>query len=152
MDNNSHEQNENKSSRRSFLDVLLGIFGGVLGLGMAVPAAVYLWPARQSGPAENLIEVGGVDSIEEGGSKMFQAKGIPVIVIRVSGEQFKAFSAICTHLGCVVQWDPSKHQIACPCHAGFFNTDGEVISGPPPKPLTEYRTMVIDGQVRVQIA
>ena len=44
---------------------------------------------------------------------------------------FRAFSAICTHLGCIVGWDAARHQIACPCHAGFFDINGRPVAGPP---------------------
>ncbi len=68
----------------------------------------------------------------------------PAILIRLrpelvqkAGTEFKAFSALCTHLGCIVHLEPGN-DIYCPCHAGYFDpVTGEVISGPPPKPLPE---------------
>ncbi len=68
----------------------------------------------------------------------------PSILIRLrpelaqkAGMEFKAFSAVCTHLGCIVHLEPGD-DIYCPCHAGYFDPiTGDVIAGPPTKPLPE---------------
>ena len=73
----------------------------------------------------------------------------PVMVLRTP-QGFRALSAICTHLGCIVGWDAQKRQIACPCHAGFFDTQGRVVSGPPPRPLAEMGITVVGGEVMVR--
>jgi len=82
---------------------------------------------------------------------MTQSRGLPILVIRLSDEKFKAFSAICTHLGCVVQWDAGRKVIACPCHAAEFSAEGQVVSGPPPGPLKEYQVMVIGEEIRIKV-
>lgn len=56
-----------------------------------------------------------------------------------------AFSAQCTHLGCNVRWRKDESRFACPCHQGYYDTDGAVISGPPPRPLDRLETRVTDG-------
>jgi cytochrome b6-f complex iron-sulfur subunit len=62
----------------------------------------------------------------------------PVVVVNTEQEGVKAFSAICTHLGCIVEWDEDRQIILCPCHDGRFSPfNGAVISGPPPAPLPE---------------
>ena len=55
----------------------------------------------------------------------------------------------CTHLGCLVRWDEDEDQFKCPCHSGKYNRNGEVISGPPPKPLSIFQLEVISGDVVV---
>jgi cytochrome b6-f complex iron-sulfur subunit len=55
----------------------------------------------------------------------------------------------CTHLGCLVPWDEEQGRFACPCHAGRYNRVGEVIGGPPPRPLDLFELKVVDGQVVV---
>jgi cytochrome b6-f complex iron-sulfur subunit len=69
----------------------------------------------------------------------------PAIVINTA-EGVKAYSAICTHLGCIVTWDETAKVIVCPCHDGRFNpATGAVVSGPPPAPLATL-TIAIDGK------
>ena len=46
-----------------------------------------------------------------------------------------ALSATCTHLGCQVRWDADSTKFRCPCHGGVFDVQGEVVEGPPPRPL-----------------
>lgn len=68
----------------------------------------------------------------------------PVIITNPQGNGPQAFSAICTHLGCVVHWNKAGF-IQSPCHDGRFNpTTGNVISGPPPRPLPRYE-LVVEG-------
>ncbi len=71
----------------------------------------------------------------------------PVIV--VNGESgVKAFSAVCTHLGCIVGYDTTTKVIVCPCHDGHFNpVSGAVISGPPPAPLKPIGVSVEKDQI-----
>ncbi|HEY4289847.1 MAG TPA: Rieske 2Fe-2S domain-containing protein [Puia sp.] len=69
-----------------------------------------------------------------------------------AGNEFIAFAANCTHLGCPVRWEEDAQLFMCPCHGGVYYKDGTVAAGPPPKPLTEYRVRVYQGQVQVQAA
>lgn len=145
------QQQEKKTmGRRSWLDLVLAAGAAAWSLGAAIPAIMYLWPARASGPSETMVSAGDENALPVGQAKMVQSRGRPIIVIRQSQERFRAFSAICTHLGCVVQWDAAGKVIACPCHAAVFSVDGKIISGPPPRPLAEYPVMLIDGEIRVK--
>jgi Rieske Fe-S protein len=60
-------------------------------------------------------------------------------------------SATCTHLGCNVSWRKDETRFACPCHAGFYDPDGKVISGPPPRPLERVETRITDGVVEALV-
>jgi cytochrome b6-f complex iron-sulfur subunit len=55
----------------------------------------------------------------------------------------------CTHLGCLVPWSEAEGRFACPCHAGRYNRVGEVLSGPPPRPLDLFSIKIVNGQVLV---
>ncbi len=57
-----------------------------------------------------------------------------VFVIRLK-DGFRALSSVCTHLGCITRYHPDENLIACPCHGSRFSLDGEVLSGPAPRPL-----------------
>ena len=72
------------------------------------------------------------------------------MVIRTPKE-FKAYSAICTHLGCLVDWESQKHEIICPCHAGTFDVEGRNVSGPPSRPLPLYQVNVVEGKAFVKL-
>ena len=57
------------------------------------------------------------------------------------------FSPVCTHLGCYVNWDNNRKEFICPCHGGRYNIDGQVIAGPPPKPLDRLPFKIEAGKV-----
>ncbi|MGH9616144.1 MAG: ubiquinol-cytochrome c reductase iron-sulfur subunit [Acidobacteriaceae bacterium] len=68
---------------------------------------------------------------------------------RVDDRQFIAFSMICTHLGCPVRWLATANLFMCPCHGGVFYANGQVASGPPPKPLNRYPVRIADDMVQI---
>lgn len=55
----------------------------------------------------------------------------------------------CTHLGCTVPWNKTEKQFHCPCHSSLYNTKGEVIGGPAPRPLDIFPIEVVNGNVVV---
>jgi cytochrome b6-f complex iron-sulfur subunit len=138
-------------SRRTFVDYLLG--AGLLAWAAAFlsPVLSYIWPAQKRGPGTQTVSAGKVDEFAEWKTKIVAVSGHPVIVVRTP-QGFRAFSAICTHLGCIVVWDEARKQIACPCHAGFFDLDGRVVSGPPPRALPEHGVVVVNNEVLVKSA
>lgn len=83
-----------------------------------------------------------------GGAKTITYAGVPAIVIRTA-ESFKAFSLICTHLGCIVEWQRGDREFYCACHDGRFDQFGEVIAGPPPVPLEQFPVRVEGDKVIV---
>ena len=139
-----------KPSRRDFLDWIIrgGIFTTLAG--MVLPALTYLWPVTKQGPTSGVIEVGPEEDIPVWSSKKVVHSGSAFLVIRTPNG-FKAFSAICTHLGCIVEWRGAMRQVECPCHAGFFDLEGRVVSGPPPRPLPSYTVNVVNGMVFVKL-
>lgn len=62
-----------------------------------------------------------------------------------------AFSSVCTHLGCLINWDNNKKEFLCPCHGGRYNMNGDVIAGPPPKALTRLPLDIKDGKVYIGV-
>lgn len=137
-------------SRRDFLSWILkgGIFI-TLG-GMLAPALTYLLPVTQQGPVGGMVDVGGAEDIPVGAGKKIILSGSAILLIRMT-DGYRAYSAICTHLGCLVDWDAQKREIVCPCHAGIFNDKGAVVSGPPPRPLPSYTVKVVNGRVMVAV-
>lgn len=134
-------------SRRSFLDWLIAACSMVAAVAMAVPGLMYLWPAARGGGAER-VEVLGAGSLAPGQSVKIQVGGLAVIVVR-GRSGYRAFSAVCTHLGCLVNWNSAEGNFSCPCHAATFDEDGQVVSGPPPGPLKKLSVKEIKGKVYV---
>jgi len=70
---------------------------------------------------------------------------IPVFVTNEGNDKFTVFDVRCTHLGCPISWDDKATQFNCPCHGAVFSASGEVLAGPPPRPLNKYETKLEDG-------
>lgn len=66
---------------------------------------------------------------------------------KVKETEVIAISADCTHLGCIVTWDEDQKLFKCPCHDGRYDSEGRVISGPPPAPLKRHKTKIEDGKI-----
>jgi cytochrome b6-f complex iron-sulfur subunit len=135
-------------SRRDFMaNIILGT-GTVLGLSsLAYRFLEYLYPVVLS---VKLVEVpaGKPEDIPADGVRLVQLPEGSVILEKADNE-VRAFSAVCTHLGCTVQWQPEEKQFICPCHQGIYDFNGTVLSGPPPRPLEKLQVKVRDDQVFV---
>jgi cytochrome b6-f complex iron-sulfur subunit len=138
-------------SRRRAITYLLGFsvvatLGGVL-----TPILGYLWPPdRASAGGSNRVDVGSVNDFPVGQGKVVPVNDRPVIIVNLEQGGLRAYSAICTHLGCIVEWDDSRQFIHCPCHDGRFNAlNGAIISGPQPAPLPELELAVENDTVFV---
>ena len=138
--------------RRQFINYLLGFsilatMGGVL-----TPIIGYLWPpARSSSGGGGRVQVGSTAEVPVGQGKVVAVNNKPVMVVNTEQGGLKAFSAICTHLGCIVEWDGERQIILCPCHDGRFNpVNGGIISGPQPSPLAEFALSVEGDTIYVQ--
>jgi cytochrome b6-f complex iron-sulfur subunit len=132
-------------SRRSFIKYLLGFSAIATVGGVLTPIIGYLWPpARRAAEKGGQVRVASLAELQVVGGMVVPAEDQPVVLTYSERASVKAFSAICTHLGCVVEWESAGY-IQCPCHDGRFNAQtGAVISGPPPSPLPP-REVAIDG-------
>ena len=143
-------------SRRTFLDWLLGgSLTAVLG-SIVYPALSFLNTPKRQETAAGQVEAGPVNDepYRTKGFKIIEYGGEAVIVVRVSDEEFRAFSAVCTHLQCIVEYRKAQDVIWCNCHDGRFNLQGEVVGGPPPRPLQQFSARVAregDGTPRVVV-
>lgn len=141
-------------SRRQFMG--LALVGSVLATlaGMLTPIIGYLWPpARAAGSVGERVLAGTADEFPPNSGKVVSVNNKPVIVVNTETGGVKAFSAVCTHLGCIVYWHEKRAVIQCPCHDGRFNpVNGRVIMGPPPAPLAEYSVQVYGDEIYVGTA
>ena len=134
--------------RRRFIRMLLG-FSLVSTLAMIVtPVVGFLIPPKTEGAgAGGRVLAATTTDLPVGNGKVVAMGSKPVIVINTAGG-VKAYSAVCTHLGCIVGYDATSGHIVCPCHDGHFSpTSGGVVSGPPPQPLAPVAVAVEKDQI-----
>lgn len=126
------------TTRRHFVDVILGATALAWIASVAYPIVRYLKPLPHTGPTgPTRLTREDVTKLEEKKFVIVPVSGQRVIVFQ-SGDQLLALSAKCTHEGCTVTFQPGQSVIWCPCHDGRFDLTGRVVSGPPPQPLVKY--------------
>lgn len=149
-------------SRRDLLSIGTLAIGGIISIALGIPAVAYIiGPARRRVQEENWIQLGPVSKVEIGTPTLFKARverqvgwiineeEISVYILTEDGRNYVALSNICTHLGCRVRWISDQGQFFCPCHNAIFNKQGEVVTGPPPRPLDQYVVKVEEEQIYV---
>ena len=109
----------------------------------------FLWPRRKQATGENVSIVGKVTDFKVGEVIPFRKE--KTFIIRMEGG-FMAISAVCTHLNCIVNWNQILKRFECPCHGAKFNQMGEVIEGPPPRPLDLYKLQIAAGNLVIHKA
>ena len=140
-----YEEVVRDAGRRRFVRLLLG-FSVLSTISMIVtPIVGFLIPKKAEGAgAGGRVLAAKTADLPAGSGKVVAMGSSPVIVVNAEAG-VKAFSAVCTHLGCIVEFDATIKQIVCPCHDGHFNpASGAVISGPPPQPLKPV-TVAVEG-------
>ena len=148
-DQNPNDPSDKGVTRRQFLDVALGI-GGIAFLASVIyPISKYIVPPETAEADPVTINVGKVDDFKPDTGTIFKMGSKPGLLIRTKEGEFKAFSAICTHLSCTVQYRPDMSLIWCACHNGRYDLSGSNVAGPPPRPLKTMKVNIKDGQVFV---
>jgi len=124
--------------RRSFLDTVLGTSFGATLVAMVYPVWRYLIPPASGEPTVASVVAAPLASVPPNSGQLFKFGNRPGLLIRTVDGELRAFSAICTHLDCTVQYRPERSQIWCACHNGFYDLSGNVVSGPPPRALERF--------------
>ncbi len=139
-----------RPNRREFL-LNLGVVGGLIvaGGGVLRNALSFIVPAIR--PLRYLkLRATTMDRLAAEEAVEFTPLGQRVIILR-RDDEVRAFSGICTHLGCQVKWEVDNDRFFCPCHLGIFDENGEVVSGPPPRPLDRFKVEVVGNSVFVHV-
>jgi cytochrome b6-f complex iron-sulfur subunit len=139
--------------RRAFVGMALGAAGVCYAGAIAYPVYRYLAsPAERAEAATAVTEVTLKDAqkLPTGSALMFRFGPKPAMLIHHADGSWVALTAVCTHLGCTVQYQPERNVIHCACHGGEYDSvTGKNIAGPPPRPLTRYVAKVTDKGVVV---
>ena len=127
------------ATRRGFVNWLLSTSAAAFVLSVVYPVSRYLVPppAGESTAASVTIPV-KPDEVKPNSGQIFKFGSRPGILVRTAAGELRAFSAVCTHLNCTVQYRPDLSHIWCACHNGHFDLNGQNIAGPPPRPLESY--------------
>ena len=133
---------DRETTRRSFLDALLGV--GFVSTAVAIfyPVSRFLIAPPSAEPATASVVAGKAAALKPNSGTIVPFGSKPAIVVRTPDGDLHAFSAVCTHLECTVQYKSDTSQLWCACHNGLYDTDGNVVSGPPPRNLERYTVNV----------
>ena len=124
--------------RRSFLDALLTVGFVSTAAAIAYPVSRYLVPPEGGEPATASVTAGKVSALKPNSGVIFKFGSRPGILVRTAEGEVRAFSAVCTHLDCSVQFKADSSQLWCACHNGLYDLGGNVVSGPPPRGLEKF--------------
>lgn len=137
-----------KISRRKFLDWFLGTTAVGFFVSVFYPVSRYLIPPRaEESTALTVTLPVKAQEVKLNSGQIFKFGSRPGIVVRTPEGELRAFTAICTHLACVVQYRTDLQHIWCACHNGHYDLNGKNIGGPPPRPLEPYEVNVRGEQV-----
>ena len=151
--------------RRGFLRWVSGLGAALTGVLVGVPALrAFVSPMFPKPPVDNWIKVADdialldvgvpirVNFVQSSIDAWVESRTLNgVWLLTQDGEKFKAYNGHCTHLGCSYIYDKERGNFLCPCHRGQFDVKtGQVLAGPPPRPLDELQVEIRDSAVYVK--
>jgi Rieske Fe-S protein len=138
------------TSRRTFVNWLLGTSAAAYVAAVVYPIVRYIIPPEVAESATTSVTLPfPPDEVVVNSARPFQYGNKPGILVRTETGEFRAFSAICTHLDCTVQYRSDIAHIWCACHNGHFDLTGKNIQGPPPRPLDTYDVNIRGDEIVV---
>jgi len=141
------EKEKSEPTRRSFLNILWIILGGVALAEFVAVTFAFLWPRKLKARRENadsIVTAGTVESFTPNSVTAFVRGKFYLACLEDGG--FLALSRTCTHLGCTLPWIEKEMKFACPCHGSVFDITGNVIAAPAPRALNIY-PITIENQI-----
>ena len=138
------------ASRRNFVNWFLGTSAGAFLVSVLYPVSRYLVPPEvaESTAATVTLAIKPED-VKPNTGQIFKFGSRPAILVRTPAGELRAFSAVCTHLNCTVQYRGDISHIWCACHNGHYDLNGKNIEGPPPRALDSFTVNARGGQVVV---
>jgi cytochrome b6-f complex iron-sulfur subunit len=155
-DANIIEESPDTTTRRVFL-ASASVAGACYLAALGYPVYRYLASseeaAESAAPITSVALSADYRQLPKGTAKMFKFGHSPGVLIHHLDDSWVAMTAVCTHLGCTVQYEPEADRIHCACHGGVYNPyTGANVSGPPPKPLKLFKVAVNATGVDVSLA
>ena len=148
--NESDKESKTKPTRRSFLNILWVVLGGVALAEFIAVVIAFLRPGKSTARAEDTDAI-----ITAGAAERFAPNSVTAFVrgkfylARLEDGGFLALSRTCTHLGCSIPWVEKEMTFACPCHGSAFDITGNVIEAPAPRALDIYPIIIENKIVKV---
>ena len=141
---------EHEATRRRFVNWFLGSSAGAFLAAVLYPVSHYLIPPPvEESTAKSVTLPMKPADLKPNSGQIFKFGSQPAILVRTPTGELRAFSAICTHLNCTVQYRADINHIWCACHNGHYDLNGKNIAGPPPRPLDSYVVNVRGDQIVV---
>jgi len=151
---------DKQMDRKNFIKLAILGAGGFLAASLGgIGLTYFLSPAFKQkkdswidlGPAGDIPQANPVklDYIQRQNDGWLTVEGRNSVWIIRDGVNVTAFNPHCTHLGCPYRWDDKRNEFLCPCHGGVFDKQGNVVSGPPPRPLDRYLTKIEEGRLLI---
>jgi nitrite reductase/ring-hydroxylating ferredoxin subunit len=132
-------------TRRDYLRILVTVSGGLVVGTAAVAAGVFRRHGLGTAPP---LRVAGALPRGQAVGFNYPTANDPAMAIRLDDDRLVGYSTVCTHLSCAVLWRPDRGRLECPCHDGVFDpATGEVVAGPPPRPLPKVILQERDGAI-----
>ena len=148
--NAKEKKSETEPNRRSFLNILWIVLGGVALAEFIAVALAFLRPRKSKARGENtdsIITAGAVEKFNPNSVTAFVRRKFYLACLEDGG--FLALSRTCTHLGCSVPWIEKEMKFACPCHGSAFDITGNVIEAPAPRALDIYPITIENKIIKV---
>jgi len=138
------------STRRRFINWFLGTSAGAFMVAVLYPVSRYLVPPEVGESTAGTVTLAiKPDDVKPNTGQIFKFGSRPGILVRTAAGELRAFSAVCTHLNCTVQYRPDISHIWCACHNGHYDLNGKNVEGPPPRPLDTFVVNARGNQIVV---
>jgi Rieske Fe-S protein len=136
--------------RRRFVNWFLGTSVGAFLAAVLYPVSRYLVPPEVGESTAGTVTLPlKPDDVKPNTGQIFKFGSRPGIIVRTASGELRAFSAVCTHLNCTVQYRADLSHIWCACHNGHYDLNGKNVEGPPPRPLDSFVVNVRGNQIVV---
>lgn len=138
--------------RRDFITRAIGLFSAAVAGLILYPVGKFLKQPQASGGNVKSVVAATTEELPPGSSKIFRFGNDTAILVNDQNGNMSAFNAVCTHLDCTVQYVSGERHLLCACHNGKYDLNGQVISGPPPRPLDRFEVTTQGADIVVSRA